>query len=67
MARGRVFGWDRRDEDDGATFDGMTEFVTGRFSRRTLPNPFGEPVSRCFIDSTEVECGSVQDDKTDGR
>jgi hypothetical protein len=61
IATGRLFGWDRRDSDtqEGPTYEGPTEFITGPYEELTLPNPFGVPTKRYFINGYDVEPGTV--------
>jgi hypothetical protein len=61
IATGRIFGWDQRDSDtqEGPTFEGLTEFITGTYEEHMLPNPFGVMKRRTFINGIDVEPGTV--------
>lgn len=58
-ATGRLLGWDDRDSLDGATFDGLDEYVYGVFSEMELTGFGGKTHKRTFIGPYEVEPDSV--------
>lgn len=61
---GRTLGWDSREDDAGASLQGLTEFQVGTLTSQQLPNPFGHKDTRYFIEGVEVQPGTVQPAKT---